>query len=191
MKQGEFFREWTEIKKRGFPENLSKVASSPSLLERMKVTLTIERFILCVLVNVCAFVFFYSLGFEQGLRKVRVEKVPSPVEAPVSVKRIESSPIPPAPAAPHVEVQDFTVRPSDNFFTIQLVTYKTSQAAHQEATKWKEKGFRSFIIPSGKYYQVCIDLFEKMPEAHEKLMDLKGTDLGRLYQDAFVRPVRR
>ena len=34
-------------------------------------------------------------------------------------------------------------------------------------------------------------LFEKRPDAHEKLLDFKGTDLGRLYEDAFVRPVRR
>ncbi len=73
-------------------------------------------------------------------------------------------------------------------FTVQLVTYNDKTLAEKEITRLKSKGYDGFIIPSGRYYQVCANYFENKSNARSHLEELKQA--GR-YPDAYIRPVLR
>ncbi len=73
-------------------------------------------------------------------------------------------------------------------FTVQLVTYDNKSLADKEITRLKSKGYEGFIIPSGRFYQVCTNYFDNKSKARSQLEELKQT--GR-YPDAYVRPVIR
>lgn len=73
-------------------------------------------------------------------------------------------------------------------FTVQLVTYDNKTLAEKEITRLKSKGYEGFIIPSGRFFQVCANYFDNKSKARTDLEALKQT--GR-YPDAYVRPVLR
>ena len=73
-------------------------------------------------------------------------------------------------------------------FTVQLVTYDNKSLADKEITRLKSKGYDGFIIPSGRFFQVCANYFDNKSKARSDLEALKQT--GR-YPDAYVRPVLR
>src|SRR3989338_1717667 len=73
-------------------------------------------------------------------------------------------------------------------FTVQLVTYYDQKLAERETNRLKEKGYESFVIPSGKYFQVCTSYFDDRSEAKSFLREFP--DSSR-YPDAYVRPVVR
>ncbi len=73
-------------------------------------------------------------------------------------------------------------------FTVQLVTYDNKSLAEKEITRLKSKGYKGFIIPSGRFFQVCANYFDNKSKARSDLEVLKQT--GR-YPDAYVRPVLR
>lgn len=73
-------------------------------------------------------------------------------------------------------------------YTVQLVTYVDQRLAEQEVTRLKSKGHGGFIIPSGRYFQVCVNYFENLSKARSLLKQLREN--GR-YPDAYVRPVVR
>ena len=45
-------------------------------------------------------------------------------------------------------------------WTIQIITYVNYTYANEEVRKLSDMGYESFIIPSGKYLQVCVGKFE-------------------------------
>ncbi len=73
-------------------------------------------------------------------------------------------------------------------YTIQLVTYKDQLLAKNEVNRLREKGYESFIIPSGSFYQVCINYYQSKFATRSTLHELKVE--GR-YPGAYVRPVTR
>jgi len=98
------------------------------------------------------------------------------VEGTEVVLEIESSRIP---------VAD-TTRKDD--YTVQLVTYQTEKGALEEVAHLKKGGHEAFVIPSGKYFQVCADYFNSKTDAKSILKQFQAS--GR-YSDAFIRPVVR
>jgi len=50
-------------------------------------------------------------------------------------------------------------------YTVQLVTYQTAFRAAEEVSRLEEGGHRSFVIPSGAYFQVCADYFKSKSRA--------------------------
>lgn len=80
---------------------------------------------------------------------------------------------------------------SQNLFTIQLITYNRKDQAQRELERLRQKGYRSFIIPSGKFYQVCIETFPDKAQAFQKLISLRVEGYDRIYRGAYVRPVRK
>jgi cell division septation protein DedD len=73
-------------------------------------------------------------------------------------------------------------------FTVQLVTYASEHLAAKEVDRLKSKGHESFVIPSGRYFQVCVNYFKNKSQAKSFLRDLRSE--GR-YPDAYIRPVVR
>lgn len=111
------------------------------------------------------------------------ESVPEPVNEPMVV---------PAAAQPEkivqtIELPDKKVVPQDGW-TIQVVTYTAQERADQEVASLKKEGYFAFVIPSGKYYQVCIDTFSSKDKAQATLKKILSS--GR-YRDAYIRKVKR
>ncbi|MBI4368117.1 MAG: SPOR domain-containing protein [Candidatus Omnitrophica bacterium] len=73
-------------------------------------------------------------------------------------------------------------------YTVQLVTYVDEKMASREIDRLKAKGHNGFVIPSGRYFQVCANYFESTRQAKDFLKQLRET--GR-YPDAYIRPVVR
>ena len=77
----------------------------------------------------------------------------------------------------------------DGKFTIQHVTYITRSAADREIQKLAQRGYSSFVIPSGKHLQVCIAAFQSRQDASLLLKQLRAQ--GLVSGDAYVRPMVR
>jgi len=83
------------------------------------------------------------------------------------------------PSADHKHKSDFTV---------QLVTYNSRDLAALEVNRLRLKGYEGFVIPSGQYFQVCVDYFSSRSKANSHLERFRS---GGRYPDAYIRPVVR
>lgn len=205
--QRELFNDFT-----GVPEDKSETASSPSkspsLFESLRVTLTLDKMILGVLVNMVALVVVYSVALERGVKmgQERAAAFTATEErgAQMDVIPPAAERTPPPPARPEqaaadpvmLSGQESPAAPAavvllDGRYTIQLVTYEREERAKKEVEKLGEKGHRAFIIPSGKFYQVCIETFPEKNLALRKLLELRSVGYERVYAGAYVRPVKR
>ncbi len=90
-----------------------------------------------------------------------------------------------------IQEEDLQSLLHDNPFTIQLVTYRSEARAQEEVANLKKSGYNSFIIPSGDFFQVCINRFKEKEVALQQLSELKNVQNFYSYQDAYVRPVMR
>ncbi|OGW69295.1 MAG: hypothetical protein A2036_00560 [Omnitrophica bacterium GWA2_50_21] len=178
----------------------------PSFFERVRIVLTLDKIILWALLNITAMVFIYSAGIEHGIKSSR-QANPSDVkvsETQLSVKdqTVEASVKPevstlenksqePSAATDIAVPAETTVALKTGTYTIQLATYRRKDQAETEVLRLKKKGHDAFIIPSGKFFQVCVEKFEKRPEAFQKLLELKSGGLDRVYQGAYVRPLAK
>ncbi|MBI4358070.1 MAG: SPOR domain-containing protein [Candidatus Omnitrophica bacterium] len=78
-----------------------------------------------------------------------------------------------------------------DFYTIQLVAYRSEESAREEARKLRDEGYRSLILKGTTYYSVCIGKFPDEVAADGTLSELRSSFPEGAYQDAFVRIVRR
>lgn len=178
----------------------------PSFFERVRIVLTLDKIILWSLLNITAMVFIYSAGIEHGIKSSRqanapdikaVETLISPkdqaAEASVKPEALAQENKTPAvaPGSDTLEATKTTVELKTGTYTIQLATYRRKDQAETEVVRLKKKGYDAFIIPSGKFFQVCVEKFEKRPEAFQKLLELKSGGFDRIYQGAYVRPVAK
>ena len=178
----------------------------PSFFERVRIVLTLDKIILWALLNITAMVFIYSAGIEHGIKSSR-QANPSDVkvsETQLSVKdqtleaavkpevsTLENKSQEPSAATDIAVPAETTVALKTGTYTIQLATYRRKDQAETEVLRLKKRGHDAFIIPSGKFFQVCVEKFEKRPEAFQKLLELKSGGLDRVYQGAYVRPLAK
>ena len=114
--------------------------------------------------------------------KVGLE-LPPPLEGPLGRARLVRTP----PIQVNVTPTPSELKKLGNF-TVQLVTYDSKSLADKEISRLKLKGYEGFIIPSGRFFQVCANYFDDKSKARSQLEEFKQT--GR-YPDAYVRPVTR
>jgi len=74
-------------------------------------------------------------------------------------------------------------------YTVQLATYKREFKAKELMERLNQKGYHSFMIPSGKFFQVCTNGFISKHKASLFLKDLKGQKIAPV--DAYVRSIPR
>jgi len=92
-----------------------------------------------------------------------------------------------APAEMPAE-EDKSGRPKGKY-TLQLVTYADQAQAAEEVERLNKKGYHAFIIPSGRYNQICINGFEKAADCRGFQSELKQKgELGR-YPGSYVREI--
>lgn len=184
----------------------------PSALEKTFLVLRLDQTIGLVLVLMVFFVISFSWGFEKGKHFVRNDQIireSAKPEAPALPKdltlvedtpslatQIETSPAAEVPqevllpdrAAKKTSgpAADQPVKPAGKY-TIQHVIYVTRSAADREVRKLSQKGQSAFVIPSGKYLQVCVSGFQTKKEADRSLRQLRGQ--GVISGDSYVRPL--
>lgn len=129
---------------------------------------------------------------------VPVEKYQKPANIPEGYLKVFPKPEPEMEVSGDVPPEDpsleeATTRADDPTlpYTIQLVTYMSEARATEEVEQLRGRGRAAYIIPSGEYYQVCIEHFAEKLKAHETMNELERQGILETYRDAYVRPVRR
>lgn len=77
---------------------------------------------------------------------------------------------------------------TDMIWTVQIITYMNKKYAEEEQAKIIQKGYESFVFPSGKYLQICVGKFETKQDAQKVLDRFKKQ---KDYADAYIRKVER
>jgi len=190
------------------PRTLSEDSTVPkaSYLEKTFITLRLDQTIGLTLALLVIYVLTFSWGVEkgkksshenQGVRPVAVEALAPEVSQPV-VASVAKAPLimidESVPKEVPITVAELPkpvakVTKPDGKFTIQHVTYITQSAADREIQKLAQKGYSSFVIPSGKHLQVCIAAFQSRQDASKILKQLRTQ--GLVSGDAYVRPMVR
>ena len=183
--QGELF------KMSGPVVDASKVSNAQGRwMDQFRVTLRPDHLLIVGILTLVLYVLVFSFGVEKGKRyaseeraaekakqeQISKELVQSSIPALSEKSRVEV-PVTPAPvAAPSLTGQ----------YTIQIITFTNKKRAEEEVERIKKAGHQSFIIPSGKFFQVCTDAFQNIGEAKETLDKLRAD--GFAPPDAYIRP---
>ena len=199
----------TELFDLPMPRILSEEPTVPksSYLEKTFITLRLDQTIGLTLVLLVIYVLTFSWGVEKGKRSShespRVRSVPTEILSPevsqAAVASVVKTPLvamidESVPKEVPITVAELPrpvakVMKPDGKYTIQHVTYITQQAADREIQKLAQRGYSSFVIPSGKHLQVCIAAFQSRQDASKALKQLRAQ--GLVLADAYVRPMVR
>ena len=176
-------------------------------LERFQITLRIDHLSIVAIFALVLYVLVFSFGVEKGkgmvIKELEAGKAKQeeaarqltqaePVSEPASPKNegikqnLQATPL----TLPHPKGVEITAPKglAAGRFTIQVVTFNTKSRAEEEVKKLKAKGHQSFIISGKKTYQVCVEFFEDVGLAREKLGQMKSE--GFVPRDAYIRPVK-
>ncbi len=207
--QQELFNEFSdEPKKQGPLPGISK-PQKPILISTSTEQIIL---ISIIFILVSCFIFFLgvirgkSLGEKVQGQNVAPQDYVPPVQnaaKPIAVKAIPVKQQAAAPAPLAVKPSVFSAKPAEvktqpipapttksalaalnlsKPYTIQLTTSKKKDLAEKEVDAIQKKGFFSFIIPSGEYFQVCVGQYATKDEAKK---DLKV--FGSKYKDCYLR----
>lgn len=167
-----------------------------SWVDHFRVTLRLDHLSILSISALVLYVLVFSFGVEKGkrmgIRELEAEKAKkeilsrelSQAGAFVQLPQEKASTAEvPKEVLPEVQPAKGAGR-----YTIQVITFLSQSQAEEKVKKLKEKGHRSFIIPGGRYFQVCVDMFETMTEARQKLLRLKAE--GFAPSDAYIRPLK-
>ena len=185
---------------------------TPNWLDLFQVTLRIDHLMIGSISALVLYVLVFSFGVERGKRyatdEIRVEKLrqeqiaqelPAPLLSVSMPKDTTSSkgsslPVPSQASAPTAKetptpaTKIDSALPLSGEYTIQIVTYKSKRQAEERVDYLRKTGVRGFIVPQGKFFQVCADAFIDMKEARQKLTKLKAE--GDIPPDAYIRPLK-
>lgn len=197
-----------------FPASAAAAASSvrQSFLEKSRVSVRMDQAVIgmiaCMILGVVIFCVGVEKGKKIGLREARIHshsRIAQPAPAASEERDLTGSitlqAVEVTPAAVKVAAETTTAAPvsgveaaaaSENAagrpagkYTIQLVTYQNKADAQKHIDRLSAKGYTGFVIPSGKFHQVCANGFEKRPDAVSVLKELKSQKLAP--SDAYVR----
>ncbi len=179
---------------------------SSGWLDQFRVTLRVDHLLIGAILALVLYVLVFSFGVEKGKRyakaEIKAEKIkqeqiaqelielksPSaPFVVMAKNSSVEAKTAASEPKAATPAVSGSSVTSINGNYTIQLITFKSRKRAEQEVERLKKLGFQGFIIPQGKFFQVCADAFKNLSEAREKLTKLRSE--GHASADAYIRPL--
>lgn len=185
-----------------------KISKAPEgWMDRFRMTLRLDHLSIGAILALVLYVLVFSFGVEKGkrfaLQEIEAERtkreritqeisalaapeipVFPPTASPSSSLSVAAPSTPASPELKSVEVSG----PLTGHYTIQMITFAHRSRADLEVKRLKEKGFRAFVWPAGRFFQICIEAFNDMSEAREKLTRLK--DEGFAPPDAYIRPLK-
>lgn len=183
-------------------------------LERYRLNLRLDHLLILMIGFVMLYAFVYSAGVERGKKHVtrEINAATAKLQQQLfdktdgkSVVTVDAAKLPPAEAAPAetaVQVEPTRAEPEpleqkpvetaaveaakpEGKYTIQLVTYDSESLAQRQLKALSEKGYRGFVVPKGKYLQVCVNAFDSRKGAASLLQELKLQ--GMAPKDAYIR----
>jgi len=186
------------------PASSAEPAVRTSFLEKSRVSLRMDQAVISLLCVMISFVVVFCVGVEKGkkigIREGRYlrfsQQVAQPsvqAPAPLVVQTIPAAVTRNVQNAPAVEAIPVSVSaPVDAVkpegrYTVQIVTYGNEKDAEKKLDLLSAKGFHGFVIPSGKYFQICVNGFATRQEAGVFLKDLKRQKIAP--SDAYVRSI--
>ena len=187
-------------------QNTSKLA----FLEKRQISIRMDQALAGMIALLVIYVLIFSFGVEKGKRlgmaELKAERAKNQrMVHELSEKLFSNTGVPasalpqPAVIASLKETKEVVPSKSDETqavssaaapagkFTIQHVTYHSKQAAEREMKRLAEKGYQSFVIPKGRFWQVCINGFDSRKQATELLSSLKAQKI--VAADAYVRAI--
>jgi len=159
-------------------------------------TLSAENIIILTVLIFLGIIVSFSIGVEKGkrlnlanaatpIRPVAIEqpKTVTPLLKKETVKDIGNvtvakQGVPGSTSA----IQTVPASGSENFYTVQIASFKLRKFAEEEAHGLKAKGYETFIVPKGQHLVVCAGRFLDQAAAKIFLGKLKGK-----YKDCLVR----
>ncbi len=184
------------------PEPAVEISSKDSLFSKFGILLWLSA-------SISATVFSYHLGVTQGMQAVKEESPKewlhyfsefSPNQAPAAPVKEKAQPqtveaeknpakqTPVSEQAPEVK----SAEASKQGFTIQVITYVSERLANEEVQRLSKKGHKAFVVPSGKYFQVCVDIFQNKKLALQKLTQLRSLEIYKTsYPGAYVKFLKK
>lgn len=169
-------------------------------MDRFRVTLRLDHLFIAAILGLVLYVLVFSFGVEKGKQFALAELEASKqrqVEIARQLRELKqsrsetmSASEEPLPVSPSSETPAAAPVPSETTgigkYTIQVITFTQQGQAEQEVERWTKRGHPSFIIPSGRFFQVCVESFESAGEARERLTRFRQE--GFVPPDAYVRP---
>ncbi|MDD4910124.1 MAG: SPOR domain-containing protein [Candidatus Omnitrophica bacterium] len=73
---------------------------------------------------------------------------------------------------------------ASEYYTIQIASYTKQEHAKSAAQRFEKKGYKTIVMPKGKYVVLCIGNFPSKDKAQVSLKELKKE---KQYSDSFVR----
>ncbi|MDP8265053.1 MAG: SPOR domain-containing protein [Candidatus Aceula lacicola] len=160
------------------------------------ITLTLENIIVLTVLLFMGIIVSFSFGVERGKRVVLADKHALSQIQNVSIEPeilkvaeipVEENTVFVAKEAEE-RVEQEAAEPSilkglpENFYTVQVASFKTHKYAEKEALSLKKKGYEIFIVQKGSHLVVCAGKFLEHDEAEGF-----STKLKNKYKDCLVR----
>ena len=154
-----------------------------------------ERLTFISIAGILAIVVVFALGVERGKRVSQAPVIPQPAdlkvvtevngteEEAVEVKIAINEVFPGSTdvSAEEAKPPEIAV-PASGPYTVQLVAYKNKQDVENEMKYLVKSGYKPFLIPSGKFSQVCVGEYATNDEAKKTMQELKTK-----YKECFTR----
>ena len=158
------------------------------------ITLTLENIIVLTVLLFMGIIVSFSFGVEKGKRVVlaksdilsqghevkpealKVSEIPAEESTAVIAKQAENF------VEKRVTESSILKGLPENFYTVQVASFKTRKYAEKEALNLKKKGYEIFIVQKGSYLVVCAGKFFEHDEAEGF-----STKLKNKYKDCLVR----
>lgn len=155
--QEEFFKEFQKEKSK-FQKITDKMVQRQ---RRLYTHMSLENIVVAAIIAIMCLIVAFAFGVERG--KKLISHAPQKVEIPYREKEI----------AP---------QEMDKPYTIQLISYAKEERAEKEKNKLLKKNIYTFIIQSGKWYQVCAGGYADIKEAKAAL-----EEFSKDYKGCFIR----
>ena len=170
--QKELFKEFQKEKGK-FKKIADKVTGRQ---HKLYLHVSLENVVFVSIIVIMCIIVSFALGVERGKRlgpQITPQPVPQVMKEPANPTKL---------AKASVEKKVEAEKP----YTIQLISYKTKKRALGEKSALAERKIDTFIVPSGKWYQLCTGGYENIKDAR-KAMEVFKKD----YKGCFVRNVEK
>ncbi|MEE9499992.1 MAG: SPOR domain-containing protein [Candidatus Omnitrophota bacterium] len=135
---------------------------------------SLENIVFAAIIGIMCIVVAFALGVERG-KRFTVAAGMARKKAPVFEKETPVS-------EPEAVTRDRDASDKETAFVIQLISYKQKRRAESEKKRLLDKKIDAFIMPSGRWHQVCAGGYSDISEARKALEGFKKD-----YKGSFIR----
>ncbi len=142
---------------------------------------SLENIVFAAIIGIMCIVVAFALGVERGKRFTVLAGM-ARKEAPVEAVFEEEISVSETEVAPRDAGASDSKSDNETAFVIQLISYTQKERAESEKKRLMDKKIDAFIMPSGKWYQVCAGGYSAISEARKALEGFKKD-----YKGCFIR----